>query len=86
MKYDFNVYKLKGKVLINVNEWLYPEDNLIEINRISGRVHVTYITKAYHVPNNSLGIKNGDVLLFSKVACDIATSPTISYTIKDDNK
>lgn len=81
MKYDFNVNRLEGKFQININEWLYPEQSSLEIYKISGKSHLTCITKVRAVGDNELGIKPQDIVLLSKVACDIATSPMVSYSI-----
>ena len=83
MKYDFNVQKMKDKVQINVDEWIQPTSNLISIHRISGRTHVSYITRAISLDSSITSFKKDDILLISKVACDIATSPTSPYKIEE---
>jgi hypothetical protein len=37
MKYNFKLKKLEGKVQINIDSWLYPDDSIIEIQKINGR-------------------------------------------------
>lgn len=86
MRYDFNTSTMKDKVQISIEEWVSPEENLIEIHKISGRSYVTYITKAKFVGKEVDRIKSGDYVLLSKVACDIATTPTASYSIGNGNK
>lgn len=86
MKYDFNTNTMKDRIQISITEWVSPEENLIEIHRISGKSYVTYIIKAQFVGREVEGIKSGDYMLLSKVACDVATTPTASYSIGDGNK
>jgi co-chaperonin GroES (HSP10) len=49
---------------------------------MSGRAHVSYITKVTSLDSNITSFKKDDILLISKVACDIATSPTSPYKIE----
>lgn len=79
MKYDFNVRRMKGKAQIDIDRWLYSKDELMEIHRINGRSHVTYFSELNFVQENSLNLRAHDYVLLSKVACDIATTPTAFY-------
>lgn len=85
MKYDFNVDRMKGKLQINIDKWLYPLQNSLEIHKINGKAYVTYITEVEFVGLNNVGISTGDIVLLSKVACDIATSPTIAYNFNESH-
>ena len=82
MKYNFQTHRLKNKVQINIDEWEYPFENIMEIYRMSGRKYVTYITKAVTVGEGVEGIKEKDTILLSKVACDIASTPTAYYVVE----
>lgn len=84
MKYDFNTSRLKGKVQISINNWVFPEGNLLEIRKITGNSYVTYITKALAVGDEVRGISQNDYILLSKVACDIATTPTVAYEFEGE--
>lgn len=81
MKYDFNVKRLEDKIQISIDNWLYPEENIIEFHKISGKPSVTGFTKALTIGDNVEGVDKDDVLLLSKVACDVATTPTAFYAI-----
>jgi co-chaperonin GroES (HSP10) len=84
MRYDFNTSRLKGKVQISINNWVSPEENLLEIRKITGKSYVTYITKALAVGDEVQGINQNDYILLSKVACDIATTPTVAYEFEGE--
>lgn len=84
MRYDFNTSRLKGKVQISINNWVSPEENLLEIRKITGKSYVTYITKALVVGDEVQGINQNDYMLLSKVACDIATTPTVAYEFEGE--
>lgn len=84
MRYDFNTSRLKGKVQISINNWVFPEDNLLEIRKITGNSYVTYITRALAVGDEVQGINQNDYMLLSKVACDIATTPTVAYDFEGE--
>lgn len=84
MRYDFNTSRLKGKVQISINNWVFPEDNLLEIRKITGNSYITYITKALAVGDEVQGINQNDYMLLSKVACDIATTPTVAYEFEGE--
>lgn len=84
MKYDFNTERTKGKVQINVQDWLTSDDNLIKIYKINGKTPVSYITKVTFVGDGVKGIQTGDCILLSKVSCEVATSLTAYYTIGDN--
>ena len=80
MKYDFNVKRLENKIQISIDDWLYPEENVIEFHKISGKPSATGFTKALAIGSNVEGVNKDDVLLLSKVACDVALTPTAFYT------
>ena len=83
MKCDFNVERLKGKIQIDINEWYYPAESLLTVHKISGKSYATSITNAKAVGNGVEGIHEGDYIFLSKVACDVATTPTVSYKVED---
>ena len=81
MRYDYNTSRMDGKVQINVQDWLTPEDNLIKIYKMNGKTPISHITKATFVGDKVEGIQKGDCLLLSKVSCEVATSLTAYYTV-----
>lgn len=81
MKYNFNLKRLKNKVQINIDEWFYPEGNLLKIQKLNGKASITYINQATFIGEGITNIKKDDYLLLSKVSCDVGTSPTAYYTI-----
>lgn len=81
MQYDFNTSRIKNKVQINIDEWVSPDESLVEIHKISGKSYITYITRANFVGEEVQNIKNNDYILLSKVACDIAVTPTVAYEL-----
>lgn len=82
-QYNFNIRKLEDKVLIDVNNWKQPSGTM-EIHRLSGRSHVTFITEVLYT--GSKEVSKDDVVLLSSTACSIATSPTSPYEIGDGKK
>jgi co-chaperonin GroES (HSP10) len=83
MQYDFNTTRLKDKIQINVDEWVQPESNLLQLYKMSGRSYLTYITQVKALDKSIPNLSHGDYVLLSKVACDIATSPTSPYELDD---
>lgn len=84
MKYDYNTNRTKGKVQINTQNWLTPDDTLIKLYKMNGKTPISYMTEATFIGNGVEGIQKGDYLLLSKVSCEVATSLTAYYTV--DNK
>lgn len=82
MKYDFNTNRMKGKVQVNIDKWLSPTDNPIKIHRISGKLSPTGITQACFVGEGAEDIKTDDIILISKVAYEVATTPFANYKIE----
>lgn len=79
MAYDFNIKKMENKIQINVNKWVQAETNLLQFHKMTGRDYLSYITKVTAKGGSVEGLNKGDYILVSKVAADIATSPTSPY-------
>ena len=81
MKYDFNTIKMKGKVQIDIDKWLRFDNSAIEVRRLNGKLVPTGICRACSIGEGVVGIRGGDLILISKTACDVATTPYVSYTV-----
>lgn len=81
MKYDFNTKKLESRIQINVDCWLSPAGSKISIYKMSGKQSTTCITTAKTVGKKIEEIKTGDILLLSKVSCEVATTRGAFYTV-----
>lgn len=84
---NFDVKRLENKVLIDIENWL-QNTNSITIHRMSGKSYLSYITRALEVgkiteDKSSLKIKKGDTILLTRVASEIAVSPTSYYTVNN---
>ena len=79
MQYNFNVMRLKNKIQIDIDDWVQPESNLLQFYKMNGKSYVTYMTQIKNLGEGVHGLVRGDYVLISKVACDIATSPTSPY-------
>lgn len=76
---DFNVPKNKECILIDTNKWLKDDSSLIQSQKISGKLTLTYITEVES--SNLPFIKEGQTVLLSRVISEIAQYS--KYIIED---
>ena len=82
MKYDFNTDKMRGKIQINLNEWIQPSNGL-KIYQISGKSTPTCYTRASFV-GEGVDLNTKDILFISRVARDVATTPFAFYKVEEN--
>ena len=71
--------RMKGKAQIDIDKWLYPKDELMEVHKIKWKSSRNLYFRAKLVQKTPSGFKNSRLCVLSKVACDIATTPTAFY-------
>lgn len=86
--FDYEVPKSEDCILIDINNWLSPKDTLISIQKLNGRTSTTFVTEALktNIKNSSWQniVKEGDVVLLSRVASEIA--PYRSFSLENERQ
>lgn len=74
---DYNIERTENCVLVDIKDWLTSNDNILRRYNISGKDHVTYITRALaeNIDKsrfNEDSVKVGDTLALSRIVSDVA--------------